>query len=192
MVDPLHYLFDDGAFVQVAGNVVRCGPDQFYAPFKGLMVWLGALETRQERVMNVDGLAGQLPAQIVREHLHVAGKDQQVAASTELGVLDVQGAWRLMPHNLKLRQEILKEKGNRRSQTSVEANPIEEYVQCKLAKAKGTRRATSNIAALLGKPVPVDQAPLVFGASMRLTTRASGTVKTKCDMNPPMITLGSK
>jgi transposase InsO family protein len=64
---------------------------------------------------------------------------------TELGVLDVQGAWRLIPHNLKLRQEILKEKGNRRSQTSVDANPIERYVQGKLAKAKRTRRAASDL-----------------------------------------------
>jgi putative transposase len=64
---------------------------------------------------------------------------------TELGVLDVQGAWRLIPHTLKLRQEILKEKGNRRSPTSIEANPIEEYVQGKLAKAKKTRRAASDL-----------------------------------------------
>ncbi|BCG01575.1 hypothetical protein PPGU19_095350 (plasmid) [Paraburkholderia sp. PGU19] len=64
---------------------------------------------------------------------------------TELGVLDVQGAWRLIPHTLKLRQEILKEKGNRRSPTSVEANPIEEYVQGKLARAKKTRRAASDL-----------------------------------------------
>ena len=64
---------------------------------------------------------------------------------TELGVLDFQGAWRLIPHTLKLRQEILKEKGNRRSPTSVEANPIEEYVQGKLAKAKNARRAASDL-----------------------------------------------
>lgn len=36
-------------------------------------------------------------------------------------------------------------KGNRRSPTSVEANPIEEYVQGKLARAKKTRRAASDL-----------------------------------------------
>lgn len=37
-------------------------------------------------------------------------------------------------------------------------------------------------------PSPARQA----AASLRLTTSASGTVKQKCDMNPPMITFGSK
>ncbi|MBN3760760.1 integrase [Burkholderia sp. Ac-20365] len=64
----------------------------------------------------------------------------------ELGVLDAQGAWRVVPHNLKLRQQILKEKGNRRSDTAGYANPIEEYVHDKLTKAKKARRAASELA----------------------------------------------
>lgn len=64
---------------------------------------------------------------------------------TELGVLDAQGAWRMLPHNLKLRQEILRQKGKRRKRGSVTANPIEEYVQSKLTQAKKTRRAASDL-----------------------------------------------
>lgn len=65
----------------------------------------------------------------------------------ELGILEAQGAWRVMPHNLKLRQQILKERGNnRRSRTLVDDNPIEDYLQNKLAKAKKTRRAASDLA----------------------------------------------
>ncbi|SAL07849.1 integrase catalytic region [Caballeronia arationis] len=53
---------------------------------------------------------------------------------TELGVLDAQGAWRVMPHNLKLRQEILKAKGRRRPSAAFDASRIEEYVRKKFHK----------------------------------------------------------
>lgn len=65
---------------------------------------------------------------------------------TELGVLEAQGAWRIVPHNLKLRQEIRKGKGKRRSHFGADANPIEAYVQEKLAQAKKTRKAATQLA----------------------------------------------
>ena len=65
---------------------------------------------------------------------------------TELGVLDAQGAWRVVPHNLKLRQEIRKLKGKRHGSTVVGANPIEAYVQTKLEQAKKTRKAATELA----------------------------------------------
>ncbi|CAB3734202.1 helix-turn-helix domain-containing protein [Paraburkholderia rhynchosiae] len=65
---------------------------------------------------------------------------------TELGVLDAQGAWRVVPHNLKLRQEIRKLRGRRRSRAAAEPNPIEAYVQAKLAQAKQTRKAATELA----------------------------------------------
>ena len=37
-----------------------------------------------------------------------------VPDGAELGVLNAQGAWGVMPHNLKVRQEILKLRGRRR------------------------------------------------------------------------------
>ncbi|WP_354687267.1 integrase [Cupriavidus necator] len=64
---------------------------------------------------------------------------------TELGVLDAQGAWGVVPHNLKLRQEVRKLRDRRRSQSG-QSNPIEAYVQAKLAQAKTSRKAATEYA----------------------------------------------
>ncbi|KWR88399.1 hypothetical protein RM96_20190 [Cupriavidus sp. IDO] len=64
---------------------------------------------------------------------------------TELGVLDAQGAWGVVPHNLKLRQEVRKLRDRRRSQPG-DSNPIEAYVQTKLAQAKTSRKAATEYA----------------------------------------------
>ncbi|MEX3973795.1 helix-turn-helix domain-containing protein [Paraburkholderia caribensis] len=69
-----------------------------------------------------------------------------LADGTELGVLDAQGAWRVVPHNLKLRQEIRRQKGRRRSRQLPDVDPIEAYVQEKLAQAKKTRKAATELA----------------------------------------------
>jgi putative transposase len=61
-------------------------------------------------------------------------------------VLDAQGAWRVVPDNLKLRQQIRKQKGRRRSRQFPDFNPIEAYVQEKLAQAKKTRKAATELA----------------------------------------------
>ncbi|MDR5748677.1 integrase [Caballeronia sp. LZ029] len=101
---------------------------------------------------------------------------------TELGVLDAQGAWRVMPHNLKLRQEILKEKGRRRSRTAVESNPIEEYVHEKLHKAKGARRAASDLSQLVrllasAPTVRTPLGPVTGSAEAKLTTHDESSTK---------------
>jgi putative transposase len=69
-----------------------------------------------------------------------------LADGTELGVLEAQGAWRVVPHNLKLRQEIRKHTGKRRRKTHVDANPIDAYVQEKITQAKKTRKAATELA----------------------------------------------
>jgi putative transposase len=66
-----------------------------------------------------------------------------LADGTELGVLEAQGAWSVKPHNLKLRQEILKLHGRK---STLGTNPIEAYVQAKLAEARKTRKAASDLA----------------------------------------------
>jgi len=65
---------------------------------------------------------------------------------TELGVLDAQGAWRVVPHNLKLRQEIRRQAGKRRHHSAAAVNPIETYVKEKVAQAKKTRKAATELA----------------------------------------------
>ncbi|AVA33661.1 putative transposase [Cupriavidus metallidurans] len=69
-----------------------------------------------------------------------------LADGTELGVLDAQGAWRVVPHNLKLRQEIRRQAGKRRHHPAGAANPIETYVKEKVAQAKKTRKAATELA----------------------------------------------
>ncbi|EDS99755.1 Integrase catalytic region [Burkholderia ambifaria IOP40-10] len=64
----------------------------------------------------------------------------------ELGVLDAQGAWRVVPHNLTLRQEIRKLQGRKRLRTSLDANAIETYIRGKFQQAGKTRRAASDLA----------------------------------------------
>ncbi len=64
----------------------------------------------------------------------------------ELGVLEAQGAWRVVPHNLKLRQQILKQSGRRRSNAIPNLNPIEAYVDEKMKQAKKTRKAATELA----------------------------------------------
>jgi putative transposase len=68
-----------------------------------------------------------------------------LADGSELGVLDAQGAWRVMPHTLTLRRKILKEKANRGSLASTSANPIEDYLNVKLAQAKKKRKVASDL-----------------------------------------------
>jgi hypothetical protein len=55
-------------------------------------------------------------------------------------VLGVQGSWRLIPHNLKLRQKILKQTGERRQFGAGAPDPIEAYVKEKLAGVDGSRK----------------------------------------------------
>jgi hypothetical protein len=72
-----------------------------------------------------------------------------LADGSEIGVLDAQGAWRVMPHNLTLRREILKARSSRGSAHMPAGNPIDAYVQTKVAAAGKSRRAASDAARTL-------------------------------------------
>ncbi len=52
--DARHALLDDRAVIENFGDVMRGGADEFYAALVGLVMWLGADERRQERMMDVD------------------------------------------------------------------------------------------------------------------------------------------
>jgi transposase InsO family protein len=84
-----------------------------------------------------------------------------LADGSEIGVLDAQGAWRVMPHNLTLRREILKARSSRGSGHVPAENPIDAYVRTKVAAASRSRRAASDAARtlrLLANP-PTGRAP---------------------------------
>ena len=67
----------------------------------------------------------------------------------EIGVLKAQGAWGEIVHDLKLRQEILRQRGRRRSDGELAHDFVQRYVDGKLAQAMGSRRAASEAARTL-------------------------------------------
>ena len=78
MVGAGNVLFDNRAFVQVGRHVMRGGTNDFYATVKRLLVRPCAFKAWQKRVVDVDGAAVQVLAQVVRQHLHVARQNHQL------------------------------------------------------------------------------------------------------------------
>jgi putative transposase len=76
----------------------------------------------------------------------------------ELGVLEAQGVWRVFPHNLKLRQEILKGRCKRRHNDGALADPVEMYVREKLARAGKSRKAATQLAQAVRSRAPAPTA----------------------------------
>src|SRR5690349_23078857 len=78
VVDPGHLLLDDRPLVQVGRDVVRGRADQLDPARVRLVVRPRALEAGQEGVVDVDDPPGQLPAERLGQHLHVAGQHDEV------------------------------------------------------------------------------------------------------------------
>jgi O-acetylserine/cysteine efflux transporter len=78
VVDPGHLLLDDRPLVQVSGDVVRGGADQLDPARVRLVIRPRAFEAGQEGVVDVDDPPGQLPAERVGQHLHIAGQHDEV------------------------------------------------------------------------------------------------------------------
>ncbi|AGW90005.1 hypothetical protein N234_08180 [Ralstonia pickettii DTP0602] len=104
--------------VRYTSSVLACSTDLIG---KSLPIYLNADDLRCVRAFQPDGV--------------------------ELGLLEAQGGWGVIRHNLKLRQQINQEKEDKkRSRGRVEADPIADYVDGKLAQAKKTRKAASDLA----------------------------------------------
>jgi transposase InsO family protein len=103
----------------------------------------------------------------------------------ELGVLEAQGAWRVVPHNLKLRQEIRKDAGRRGRSATLESNAIEAYVEEKLKQAKKTRKAATELAhaKLLLASAPTVRTPA--GPLQAIEPKSAGTPGTAPTMDTP-------
>lgn len=67
----------------------------------------------------------------------------------ELGLLKAQGAWGEIAHDLKLRQEILRQRGTHRRNAALGPDFLRSFIEHKTAQAKHTRRAASELAQLL-------------------------------------------
>ena len=87
-------------------------------------------------------------------HLYYNSQDLRTvraftASGSELGVLTAQGAWGVIAHDLKLRQEIIKLRGRKKLASAFSQEFMQKFIEEKFAKAKGTRRAASNLAQTL-------------------------------------------
>ena len=87
-------------------------------------------------------------------HLYYNSQDLRTvrafaASGAELGVLTAQGAWGVIAHDLKLRQEIIKLRGRKKLASAISHEFMQKFIDEKFAKAKGTRRAASNLAQTL-------------------------------------------
>lgn len=78
MVDARDPLLDDGPLVQVGCDKMRRGANDLDATVVGLVVWLGALERRQETVVDVDDATGHGFAESRTEDLHVPRQDDKL------------------------------------------------------------------------------------------------------------------
>ena len=78
MVDPINVLFDDRSLVEVRRHIVSGCPNELDTAIMRLEVRARTLETRQERVMDVDETALEACAQLGADDLHVAGEDDEV------------------------------------------------------------------------------------------------------------------
>ena len=63
MVHPYHVLLNNRPLVQITRHKVRRGPHNLHSAVVRLVVWLGALERRQEGVVDVDDPSGHGLAQ---------------------------------------------------------------------------------------------------------------------------------
>ena len=78
MRDSHHILFDDGAGVQLVGDIVTGGSDDFHSPFEGCMVRACPDECRQEGMVDIDDTLWIRLDHAVRDDLHVACQYNEV------------------------------------------------------------------------------------------------------------------
>ncbi|MBB5420605.1 hypothetical protein [Paraburkholderia atlantica] len=129
-----------------------------------------------------------------------------LADGTELGVLKAQGAWRVVPHNLKLRQHILRQTGKRRRPTSPDLNLIEAYIDEKRTQAKKSRKAATELAHAtwllasaptvhtpLGPPRPPWTDPVTPGAAPAMDAQAATIVELtpRTSVRPRKLSIGT-
>ena len=68
------------------------------------------------------------------------------AGGAEIGVLKAQGAWGEIAHDLKLRQEIIRQRGRKRLGAAFGQDFLQAFVDRKRIDARHSRRAASNLA----------------------------------------------
>ena len=90
MGDALDLLLDDRAGVEIRGDVVAGGADEFHAALVRLFVRVRADEGGEEGVMDVDDFSGELAAEGIRQDLHEAGEDDELHVLLQEEIADFQ------------------------------------------------------------------------------------------------------
>ena len=119
-------------------------------------------------------------------HLYYNSQDLRTvraftASGAELGVLTAQGAWGVIAHDLKLRQEIVKLRGRKKLASAISQEFMQQFIDEKFAKAKGTRRAASSLAQTLQT---LAGAPTSLSATMAATEQPRES-PAQVDQSPP-------
>jgi putative transposase len=109
----------------------------------------------------------------------------------EIGVLKAQGAWGEIAHDLKLRQEIIRQRGRKRLSGALSRDFLHLFVERKLADAKRSRRAASELAhvlqALTAAPTSLSIAPGAHNEPTAAYPPANATTR----IEPERLRIGS-
>lgn len=111
----------------------------------------------------------------------------------EIGVLKAQGAWGEFVHDLKLRQEILRQRGRRRSDGELAHDFVQRFVDGKLANAKRSRRAASEAARTLRAlaAAPTSMTALSPAAATAATTAPEAAPSAPVRIEPQRLGIGT-
>src|SRR6266436_1385618 len=71
-------LLDDRPVIEHFRNIVCRGADDFHTAIKSLLVWLRPNKRGQEGMMDIDDLLRILLDEVLGEHLHIPGQDDQL------------------------------------------------------------------------------------------------------------------
>ena len=80
MIDARHILLDDGAFVQIARDIVRRGTDEFDATIVRLVIRFSAFEARQKTVVDIVSYREKIGIEETKEVLvtYLSRKDRNI------------------------------------------------------------------------------------------------------------------
>ena len=113
----------------------------------------------------------------------------------EIGVLKAQGAWGEIVHDLKLRQEILRQRGRKGRDGELAHDFVQRYVDGKLANAKRSRRAASEVArtlrTLAAAPTSVSAVPSAAAAAPEPEPEARSPAVPPVPVAPQRLSIGS-
>ncbi len=111
----------------------------------------------------------------------------------ELGTLRAQGIWGAVPHDLKLRQEIIRRRARGDKTDTLSAEFLEHFVANKLKRAPTKRRTASQLAQTLRTldQGPTTPFPLVEAAPQAVPEIVDRVHPRRAEIEPEQLTIGT-